>query len=420
MMDKLKSINIKEKLKHLESDLQYGPEKIPRHGRKDIDHFIQGQEVINEFGRFFHTVTTFPQDHRHGNTSLNLIQESSKNVFGWIAMDESLEDFNFRKALFLDTETTGLAGGTGTLPFLIGMGMFTDKGFSIEQFFMRDYNEEYAVLHAISERLKEYQSLVTYNGKSYDMNILDTRFTLARMENSAIHLHHLDLLFASRRLWRRRILDCSLSNVERNILNFHRTDDVPGFVIPGLYFEYLRSRKGVAIEPVFRHNQMDIITLVALAGLMSKIYKCPGEMLDYPMDFVSLGRVMQALVRNQDAVFCFKEALSYSMEKEDRKEVLRLLGFSLKRLGKWDQAVQVWETMAGSVDYSLTPYEELAKYYEHRTREFGRAISVVNRAMERLHILERLDPDFTLQSERRDLEYRMARLCRKMKKQDSA
>ncbi|MCJ7812676.1 ribonuclease H-like domain-containing protein, partial [bacterium] len=242
-MNKCK-MDLKDKLRQFESNFQAPELHIGERKCADVDQFVRGEEVTNTCGSYFRSVTVFPEDHRHGEISLNLIWESDPAVFCLVGKDESFSHVDLRKVLFIDTETTGLAGGVGTLPFMVGMGYFTDEGFQVEQLLMRDYDEEQAVLWAVRDRLEHCDMLVSYNGKCYDMNILSSRFTLARMENPAVDLPHLDLLFPVRRLWRRRISDCSLSNVERAILGFFRESDIPSYLIPGLYFDYLRSRDG--------------------------------------------------------------------------------------------------------------------------------------------------------------------------------
>jgi uncharacterized protein YprB with RNaseH-like and TPR domain len=409
-------MDLREKLRQFESDFEPERREASRKERTDIDLVVEGEVVSNAYGRFFRSVTDYPEDHHHGRIRLNLLADTNPEIFGLVGRDEALTGVDLRKAVFLDTETTGLAGGAGTVPFLVGLGYFSDDGFHIDQLFMRDLDEEHAVLHAVRERLKNCEALVSYNGKAYDLNILASRFTLSRMENPVRDLPHLDLLFTVRRLWRRRIIDCSLSNVEHNILDFRRLGDIPGYLIPSLYFEYLRSRDGRLLEPVFTHNRWDIITLVALAGLAGKIYQSPHEHLDHPLDILSLGKALERLFRLEEAAVCFRSALNSPMEPETREEVLRHLGFSLKRLGRWENAARVWEHMIETASHRIMPYEELAKYYEHRVGDFERATEVVLRALDRIRLMEELRSGLNFREDRRDLEYRLARLRRRVER----
>jgi len=408
-------MDLREKLKQFETNFRPKPASPYRSTSADVDLCVAGEEVSNALGAFFRSVTIYPEDHRHGCVSMDLVKEVDPQVLGLVGKDEALMGKDLRKAVFLDTETTGLAGGVGTVPFMIGLGYFHDDGFRVDQFFMRDYDEEQAVLFAIKERLEQSEALVSYNGKAYDLNILASRFTLSRMENPCLDIPHLDLLFTARRLWRRRISDCSLSNIERSILDFHRIDDIPGFLIPGLYFDYLRSRAGKLMEPVFRHNRWDIITLVTLAAKTGKIFQYPEKYLSHPLDWFSLGRALENSGLYEEASNAFEEALNYSMEPDYREEVLRNLGFSLKRLGDWEKAVKIWELMIKTTSQRMMAYEELAKYYEHRTGEIERAIEIVKRGLEWIQFTGALRPFRDLKGDQKDLLYRLARLNRKKK-----
>jgi tetratricopeptide (TPR) repeat protein len=278
---------------------------------------------------------------------------------------------------------------------------------------MRDYNEEKAVLHQIYERIKKFEALVSYNGKAYDVNILTSRLTLGRMDPSFLNLPHLDLLFSVRRVWSQRIGACNLSHVEREILGFNRQDDIPSFMIPGLYFEYLKTGNGGCVEPIFTHNKWDIVALVVLAAILGRIYQSPADSLDHPFDLISIGKSFDRLFRHREAVVCFRKALQYPLETHEREQVLRWLGFSLKRAGDWENAAEVWEEMAGKHPDQIVPYEELAKYYEHQLRDYDRAIDIVNRALASIDLFSQLHPDIPYGNDRRDLEYRLARLKRK-------
>jgi uncharacterized protein YprB with RNaseH-like and TPR domain len=161
--------------------------------------------------------------------------------------------------------------------------------------------------------------IVSYNGKCYDMNLLASRFTLSRMKNPAVDTPHLDLLFPVRRLWRRRIGDCSLSNVEKTILGFERENDIPGFLIPSIYFEYLRTKNGRSLASVFQHNRWDIIALAALAGLTGQIHEAPLEKLSHPVDLYSLGRTFESMSQSESAIVCLKEAIRRSNDPEDNE-----------------------------------------------------------------------------------------------------
>ncbi len=408
------SMDLVHKLRRHESELRLFRENEKPVSDSEIGRFVPGNETVNSAGRFFKSEQVFQAGHVHGRVPIDLLFETPAPVFSLVGKDAALADLDFNKTVFLDTETTGLAGGTGTVPFLIGLGIFTGDGFRIEQFFMRDYDEERAVLTALQERLGSFRFLVSYNGKGYDLGLLSTRFTLARMVNPAEALPHLDLLHTARRLWKRRLGDCSLGSIERSVLGFVRENDVPGFIIPSLYFEYLRTRNAENLTPVFRHNQWDILALAALAGLSGRIHHHPADHLDHPLDFLSLGRAMENLFRLEEAAACFRKALDHPLEPDEKEEVLLHLGSAWKRLGEWDKAVQVWEYVVENASFSVFPYEELAKYHEHRVGDFQKALSWTQRALDRIGLICELNPDLFMDEDKRDLEIRLKRLKRKL------
>ena len=385
-----------------------------RSRQSNISKVVDGEEAENTNGRYYRTITVYPEDYIHGNVPLQLIRNIAPNTFALVGKDIALEKVDLTRAVFLDTETTGLAGGTGTVPFLIGLGYYSDDGFQVEQLFMRDFHEEAAVLQAVTDRMLQSDLIVSYNGKAYDVNILTSRYILSRMRNPVIDMRHLDLLFTTRCLWRRRLSDCSLTNIERHILDFHRQGDVPSYLIPQLYFDFLRTRDAHRLASVFKHNCWDIVTLAALAGSAARIFENPALFLRDGKDLFSLGRAFWGLARLEDAEECYKEALNFPSSPEETEEIKRHLGLTLKRLGRWEEAVDVWQAMIAESSHSINPYEELAKYLEHRLKDYREAINVVDRALERLSVLEAIKPDLFRNHDRRVLEHRKNRLRGKL------
>jgi len=299
---------------------------------------------------------------------------------------------------------------------MIGAGYYTDEGFTVEQFFMRDYPEERAVLSAFIERLGEFESLVTYNGKSYDINILESRTILNRMDHSINRLPHLDLLYTMRRLYKRRLSDCSLGNIEKYILGFERQDDVPGYLIPGIYFEYLRTRQCHRLVSIFDHNRWDILTLAALTRHTGIVYHDPFTVLEHGQDWLSLGRIFESFNLMRQAAVYYKTALQLSNDSEMEQEIRFRLGLIYKRFGYWNEAIQQWEQQTQSRLFQVHPFEELAKYYEHHKRDYKHAIDWVDHAIKRVDMLSQLNPEIQFTQDREALMYRLKRLKRKMSK----
>jgi len=325
----------------------------------------------------------FPLGHYHGGTRLSSLLELSTARLGSLVGEEALGALNLREAAFLDAETTGLAMGTGTYAFLVGVGYFARDEFIVDQFFMRDYSEELALLHLLGARLADARALVTFNGKNYDIPLLQTRFTMARMAVSLDDFPHLDLLYPARRLWRERLESCRLSYLEQMVLMVEREDDVPGELVPRIYFDYVRGVDDRLIERVFTHNLTDVLSLVTLAARVLGVLHDPyaaGTIAG--SDFYSLGRIHEDLGSTQQSQTYYHEALQLDAPMHVRKKALTRLSMLYKRQRRYDEAMRSWEMlMSDLADFDLLPYEELAKYYEHRERNWDRALEIVEEAL---------------------------------------
>lgn len=409
-------MELRDKLKILEPNFGFDSQQPIQSRRSSIKELIPGESLFNNYGSYFRTISHLPIDYYHGNLPLHSIWEIDSSVYEFIGKESSFRDMDILKTAFIDTETTGLAGGTGIVPFLIGLGFFTQNGFHVEQYFMRDFNEEPAVLEALRERLVHFKYIISYNGKCFDMNVLNSRYTISRIENTAENYPHLDLLFAVRRIWRKRIGDCSLANIEKSILLFQRNNDIPGFMIPGLYFNYLRTGEARPLSAIFQHNQWDIVTLAALTAFAGQVYSDPSKSLNHALDLFSLGKAFESLLQYEEAASCFYKAMTYPLTSREKSELLTSLGYVLKRLGHWNRALEIWETMIEEIEYQLIPFEEIAKYYEHHVYRFKQAIDIVEKGLKRIELMEKIRPEYRYQEDRTDLEYRLRRLKRKMRR----
>jgi uncharacterized protein YprB with RNaseH-like and TPR domain len=239
-----------------------------------VEDLLSGQVVETPAGKHFETETLYARHQRHGSYEISDLNELPEDLLGALS-DGAIARSHPTRWAFLDTETTGLAGGSGTYAFLIGVGWIDDEGFRVRQYFMRDYNEEASSLHALNELLAGFDVLITYNGKSYDQPLLETRFTMNRARTPFARMEHLDLLYGARRLFKLRLENCRLVNLENQILAIEREGDVPGEMIPYLYFEYLRSRRAHRLAPVFKHNVLDIVSLACLTGVIPEAFRDP-------------------------------------------------------------------------------------------------------------------------------------------------
>ncbi|GAA3404618.1 ribonuclease H-like domain-containing protein [Paenibacillus hodogayensis] len=290
------------------------------------------------------------------------------------------------RLLFLDTETTGLGVGAGNVAFMVGIGFYEDQAFVVEQLFIRNPAEEAAMLHHLRTRLAERDTLVSYNGKCFDWPILKNRYILNRQKEQATDPSHLDFLYPSRSLWRNTLPSCRLSSVERGRLGLSRLDDVPGSLAPALYFQYLAEGDPALLSGVFEHNEKDVLTLACLAAHLAKLLR--GEAATSRMEPEELFRLalwLDKLGRETEADEAFRELLE--RESDQAADYWLPAAEFYKRQGRLAAAVALWERTIErkrrSRIASLTPYVELAMFYEHRDKDYARALAYAEQALER-------------------------------------
>ena len=347
-----------------------------------IDKLVDGKVVTTPEGETFQAEECFPSHFRYGEMTLTEILDIPTYPAHLLLRDDRLKELDFRKALFLDTETTGLSGGTGTFAFMVGLGFFQGDGFVIQQLFMRDYSEERASLSILQEILDSFQFLVTFNGRHYDIPLLETRFILSRKRSKIREMPNFDLLYPSRKIWKGAYENCRLVTLESRLLEMEREDDIPSEWIPSLYFDYIQTGDARKIHRVFYHNRMDILTMVALAGRIHLIYHDPQAARPRKgVEHFSLGRLFWDHGDREKAIPCFEIALK-RCDDELAWEVMKWLSMAFKKTGETEKARSLWEEMMGwPYKKDGHPYIELAKYHEHRLKEFEKAIDYVDQAL---------------------------------------
>jgi len=269
------------------------------------------------------------------------------------------------RTVWLDTETTGLAGGTGTYAFLVGVAYLEDGAVVVEQFLLRRLSAEGVLLDAVRERLGEEVHLVTYNGLRFDWPILEARFVLARREPPATV--HTDLIRPARRLWHRVLGTHRLSVLEAEVLEASRGEDVPGWQIPGLYLHYLHSDDRGVLDPVLRHNRADLLALVALHGQVVHALRDPDGAGTH-LDWEGAGVLLARLGEHRRAAACFERALRETWEPRARWRTLRRLAGQERLLGevarcrhRWEEEALLWTSPDR---YRVQVLEELARIRE--------------------------------------------------------
>lgn len=378
---------------------------------RPVESLLPGAVVEHELGRYFVAETTRPLDEPHGLHELAALKSVDAQRFAFIGRDPELAYVDLGSALFLDTETTGLSLGTGTYVFLVGAGYVEGSRFRVRQFFLTNPSQEAGFLDGLASFLGRFTTLVTFNGKAFDWPLLESRFIGSRRFRASPLREpiHLDLLHPARRLWKRRLVSCALTSLEENILGVHRTgQDVPGWMIPGMYFEYLRSRDARSLSGVFYHNLQDILSMASLTVHMDRVLANPHDpLVSDGRDFVSLGHQFDRAGDSERAVACLEEALDRLDAGSERIECLQRLAAIHKRERRWEAALQMWERLIdlGSGG-ALLALEERAKYYEHVERDYLEALEDVRRALDLLL----LTGHASLVDFRRQLEHRQGRL----------
>jgi len=286
------------------------------------------------------------------------------------------DHWDIRRVLFLDTETTGLSGGAGTVAFEIGVGFIDQRGMVIRQYVMRDYSEEGPMLEEIAALFRYFDTIVSFNGKSFDLPLLESRMVMNRIRMRVTQMPHLDLLHAARRVYKLRLRRCNLAALEEAVLGQKRQDDLPGAQVPQRYFDYIRTREFSLLEDVLRHNFDDVKSLASLTGHLCAVFRKPEE-IEHPQDLYGVGRTLMRGGRTQKARACFRILGHSSLSSQAHMH----LAVSYKKEKEWKEAVETWQGMIVKGDGGTWPYIELAKYYEHIARDIVRALHYANGAL---------------------------------------
>ncbi len=360
--------------------IQQRPQSRTLKASVPIETALSGEVVSNNHGEFFFSRNRFRADSRHGGKLIRECLKINMQAASILARHSAIGGFNPHDALFFDTETTGLAGGTGTLPFLIGLGFFEGDDFITCQLFARDYSDEKAMLVFLNESAAEKKFLVSFNGRAFDLNLLSARFILNRLEDSMKSMPHLDLLNPSRRLLSHRTTNCRLVTLEDEVLGFRRTGDVPGSEIPQRYFDWLRTRNPSLMGDVFEHNRFDIVSMATLLSHLSEVVSGNGIDKAHPGDILAAAKLhndqgnhelMRAMIKSIAGI----DDLSYA------KEAKKMLSLMHKKSEQWQEAVCLWEDIVSSDSCDIFALIELAKFCEHRSHDIGRALDLVEQAL---------------------------------------
>lgn len=343
------------------------------------------------------------------------------------------------RTIFIDLETTGLSGGAGTVAFLVGCGSFDMGAFQVRQFLLTSYASERALLSAVTEFFGGTDLIVTYNGKTFDVPVMETRWLFHRlpMPDFSQDVPHFDMLHPARRLWSSRWLTrlessgggdgalaagCRLTTLERDVIGFRRIGDVSGFEIPGRFFQFLRTGDPRPLEPVLEHNRLDLISLAAVTGHALRLARSGDEACRDEVEALALGRVLERAQAFDRAESCYRRAADSSCV-EIKGEAWYRLGLRARRDRRFGEAATAWRQIVGLTEPAshrrkhgiaqLRQFavEALAIHHEHRERDLESARELA---------LFALTEDATSLGQADGLRHRLARLDRKIARRSYA
>ncbi len=406
LSDKLKSLGV-----------QLGTQNIkPRvsQTRFSIEDVVAGEEIGTPLGSVYQIVQDFDIHYQHGlvhfDSPLNL---EPLRAWGKTPPEKAAQ---IDQLLFLDTETTGLAGGAGTFAFLVGLGIWNDNGFRLVQLFLRQPSEEPAMLATLGRIAEAFTAIVTFNGKSFDIPLLNSRHLINSMPTPFIDMAHLDLLPLARKLWRNRLPSRALGDLERDILGVSRSgEEIPGWMVPQMYVEYLQTGDARPMKGVLYHNAMDILSLAALLRYDAHLLENPQEIQpNEGLDLVAIAQIYAEMGDLEKSLNLYEAGLQAGLPRPIFLQTLHRYADIYRKQGKLQEAAALWERAAQYQD--LQAAIELAKYHEHRNRSPRDALQWTENAMGWLPLLP-LRP-----SERRywreELTHRQMRLLKKIQIED--
>lgn len=354
-------------------------------------------------------------DIRYGKIVLSSGLDISGDVLTCLSKDSAFETLDLSTALFIDLETTGLSGGVGVVPFNVGMGYYKNDKFYVAQYFLGDLAEEERMIKELGQFFEEmnFQSVVTYNGKSFDIPLLETRFILYRKPLILCELPHLDFLYSARSLWGHKYENCRLFHLAHELLEADRSEDIPSAEIPLRYFQYLQTGNFDLIEPILYHNQEDILSLLGVVITGALIFSEDSDAcLADAMDFFGAGKIMENVGEIEKSVNFFQRALDGKLTNEVSIQAKKKLSYHFKKNQGWDKAIPLWQEVASSDSISskqLFSFRELAMYFEHKEKKYEEARKI---AEEGLVLSLEVSPYYE-----KDFSYRLERLKRRIKKQ---
>ena len=403
-----KSASIREQLERMDKRRSWGQAGLagssgrPRPLR--LDDVLRGREVSTPLGTCYELKAAYRTTYRHGDHCIGAFCDTDLSALNLFCGGGDSSGVGANDFLFMDLETTGLSLGAGTYVFLVGLGYFREGRYHVHQVFLRDFDEEPAALYHTRKLMEPFRTLVTFNGKRFDIPLLEARFTMCSQPATLRYMTSWDLLYPARRLWYDRLENCRLGTIERERLGVAREGlDIPGDQIPRLYFDYIHDRDARDLDRVAYHNAMDVLTLTTLAV---HIDRSLGEKDPVRSNLFSVGRYYERKGIHGLGEEYFEVVSCRGSSPREKDRALLHLARQRKRAGRIEDALRIWQGLIEGQGYgTVDGCVEMAKHLEHRTRDYDEAIKVVSNA------LVRVRPDQARL--RGDLEKRLERLNRK-------
>ena len=349
---------------------------------------------------------SYALDGRYGKVRLGGWLALKTGDLGVIAGRDDFSRVDPGKVLFFDSETTGLAGGTGTIPFMLGFGFFGEQAFQVKIFVLQDLDREGEFLQAVADFLRQggFSATVTFNGKAFDFPLLETRYILQRQRFPLLELPHLDFLFPARTIWKNTYDSRKLGYLGEMLLGLSRSEDIDASSIPALYFSFLRTRAFSLIEPVVEHNAMDLVGLAAVV-LLGVLYLDDYSLAGDGGEIFGLGLLCERAGLLEKAEGFYKVAREVSAGADVGTLAMRRLSVLMKKKKLFGEALELWRALGAGDDPGAL--REISIHYEHRERDYAEAVAFVEKAL----ASARLKP-----TQQQEMEKRLERLRRKIAK----
>lgn len=353
-----------------------------RRSAKRVEGLLPGRLIRHGESACFATEERYPPEDLHGRFALGALLDIPSDAAGRMVGQPALGSLPFDRFLFTDTETTGLSGGAGTLAFMVGIGFFEPEAFVVRQYFLRSPGDEPAMLADLAEQVDQRPGIVSFNGRSFDIPLLETRYILNRQPPFFQNDYHLDLLSPARRLWGSTLPSCRLIALEADVLEVQRDQaDVPSGIIPMIYRDYLRTGNGIEMPRIFYHNKVDILSLVTLTTHLCLAFDQPDRWIQSGAERAALARWYEVLGMGKEAELSYRKALDGTLSQDLFPKVLLRLGRLLKRGERFDEAAVVWRQLAAVEMDQVVGHVELAKHHEWRAKDLGAAAEWTRQAL---------------------------------------